>query len=127
MKFTVYSEDFQDVGMHSISVTASLTNYPEITSEQTTIQFEVRDSCPNPFSVVAPEQSDPADYYYTGSSPMLSFSLVPFEVDPSVCAVTYSCRVASGERTDLCVIQDGTTTATFNTETGAYTFSSTDI
>ena len=95
------------MGMHEISVVASITNYPDIISETKVISFEIRDSCPNPFSVIAPEQNNPPDYYYTGDSPILSFSLTPFVVDPAVCAVTYSCQVIDGDRTDICTIQDG--------------------
>ena len=57
----------------------------------------------------------------------MTFNLTPFEVDPNVCSPSYSCSVISGERTDLCSVQDGLTAAEFNTVTGAYTFQSTDI
>ena len=76
-----------------------------------------------------PGQTDPVDYYYTGSSPSLTFTLDPFLVDPSACAgnIVYTCSVTSGSRTDLCHVNDGLTEGIFNGVTGSYSFSTVDV
>ena len=74
---------------------------------------------------MATTQINPADYAYTGASPLSSFSLNPFTISPSFCVATYSCVVIAGFP-DICSIS-GATTATFNTGTGSYQLSTTDM
>ena len=59
----------------------------------------------------------------------MTFTLNPFTVDPPVCGpvTTYSCSIFMGSRTDLCSISEGSTTGTFDPQTGNYQFSSTDM
>ena len=113
------------MGSHEITLTGFLTNYPAVESQILTTTIEVTDACPNPFSVTATEQTSPPEYSYSVSG--MQFNLTPFVVDPSACAPTYSCTVTSGDRTDLCSVQDGSTVAEFNAVTGDYTFNSSDM
>ena len=46
------------------TVTAFLSSWPSTSSEATAI-IEFLDPCPDPESVIAPDQNNPADYYYT--------------------------------------------------------------
>ena len=87
--------------------------------------IEITDGCLNPFSVTAPDQIDPADYYYTDEG--VRFDISPFVVSPAACDAVYSCSVTSGERTDLCSISDGATEAAFDPITGGYLFKSIDM
>ena len=77
-EFRIYSEDPNLVGVHDITITSFLTDYPSIKSLPTSSTLEVFDACPDPHSVVAPEQTNPADYYFSGNSPSLTFTLTPF-------------------------------------------------
>ena len=69
-----------------------------------------------------------ADYEYTGDSPAVVFTMNPFAVVPSVCAVTYSCAILAGApRTDICSITSGATVGTFEPASGNFQFESTDM
>ena len=57
----------------------------------------------------------------------MQFTLNPYVVDPPVCAFQYSCAVTSGDRTDLCSINDGSTHGVFDPITGNYEFYSIDM
>ena len=91
------------------------------------LDFDVKliDPCLNSSTIVATTQINPADYTYTGASPLSTFSLNPFTISPSFCVPTYSCVVIVGFP-DICSIS-GATTATFNTGTGSYQLSTTDM
>ena len=91
------------------------------------LDFDVKliDPCLNLATIIATTQTNPADYAYTGASPFASFSLNPFTISPLFCVPTYSCLVIAGS-SDMCSIS-GATTATFNTDTGSYQLSTTDI
>ena len=95
--------------MHDITITSYLTDYPSVKSAVTTSTIEILDACPDPHSVTAPDQTNPPDYFYSGSSPSMTFTLTPFHVDPSACInnIAYTCTVISGSRTDLCSVSDG--------------------
>jgi len=51
----------------------------------------------------------------------------PFTPNPPICIPSYSCKVISGPRLDLCAISDGTTSGIFSEITGNYEFYSTDL
>ena len=103
-EFSIFTEDDLDVGAHEVTIIAFLTDYPEIKSSVAAISLEIVDVCPNPFSVIAPNQNNPSPYFYSANQPELKFTLKPFYVDPTVCSPSYSCRVISGVRTDLCSV-----------------------
>ena len=65
-------------------------------------------------------------YYYTGATDKIQFTLSPFNVDPSSCALTYTCILSSGP-INICNINDGTTSGIFSAVTGNYEFQSTDM
>ena len=69
--------------------------------------------------------TSPETYYYTGDP--VTFSTVPFEVEPSSCQVSYSCSMSLNSIVDLCNYQKGTTKSSFDSETGLFTFESNDI
>ena len=91
------------------------------------LDFDVNliDPCLNSAAITATPQTDPADYAYTGASPLASFSLNPFTISPSFCVPTYSCVLIAGFP-DICSIS-GATTAIFNTGTASYQLSTTDM
>ena len=47
-------------------------------------------------------------------------------MEPSICTVTYSCRILTGPRTDICDISDGQTDGFFDISNGSYSFISID-
>ena len=54
--------------------------------------------------------------------------MVPFVVNPSgFCTVTYSCGMLSGARLDLCNLIDPAVTVSFDSSTGDYQFSCSDM
>ena len=121
---SIWSEDANLVGMHDITVSAYLTDYPDVKAEVSGT-VEVIERCATINSVTAPEQSSLADYLYTGE--MLTFTINPFLADPDGCEdVVYTCEVISGSRTDLCDVNEGSTTGVFDAVAGTYQFSSTD-
>ena len=71
LQFTVYSEDFDLIGLRDITVQAYFVEYTQIVSEvsQTTIDF--KDPCPDPESVNSVTQTNPDDYYYTAQAPKM--------------------------------------------------------
>ena len=76
--------------------------------------------------MVVPSQPQPSDYFYTANSPALALDTIPFVVEPAVCGVTYSCSVSAG--LDICSVSDGFgTESVFDSQTGRYSFVSTDI
>ena len=75
---------------------------------------------PASFSVAA--QTNPPDYYYTGNSPAMIFSLNPaFVSDPAICVsvATYTC--SNTGPSDIC------SAGTFDSLTGDFTFATTDF
>lgn len=87
------------------------------------------DPCENPVSLQPTEQTPPPDYYYTGTTNMIDFTLDPFVVNPDSCNFEYSCAFISGPRTDLdiCNFFDFATSETsFNPQTGQFTMHTTD-
>ena len=54
--------------------------------------------------------------------------MVPFVVNPSgFCTVTYSCGMLTGARLDLCNLIDPAVTVSFDSITGDYQFSCSDM
>lgn len=82
------------VGDRQISVVAYLRDYSSVTSGAAiTETINVSNSCLNPFSLTVPQQVSRVEYLYTGNSPALTVSTVPFVVDPSVCPIIYTCSI----------------------------------
>ena len=127
--FSLYSEDFNLLGMEPITVQAYFEkpDYQSVNSgAPIQMEIEIKDPCIDPFSLVVPGQPQPSDYYYTADSPALELATIAFVVEPSVCDVTYSCSVSPG--LDICIVSDGFgTEGTFDSQTGRYSFVSTDI
>ena len=114
---TLYSEDEAMIGVQTITLSAVLTNYPEIVTNDPIVEasIEIIDQCATLNSIVSPEQTSPEDYFYTGSSPALTFTMNPFIIDPAECGpLLYSCEVISSSNqnvahNDLCSVNDGST------------------
>ena len=127
--FSLYSEDFNLLGMQPITVQAyfEMPDYQSVNSgAPVQTEIEIKDPCIDPFSLVVPGQPQPSDYYYTADSPALELATIAFVVEPSVCDVTYSCSVSPG--LDICSVSDGFgTEGIFDSLTGRYSFVSTDI
>ena len=132
----VYSENLalidttNDQNKKEYTVTAYLTQYTSVTSATSKGIIEFIDPCPSPESVTAPDQTNPADYSYTASSPKMAFTATAWVVEPPICAVTYSCSVVSSPMStsvDLCDLEDGNTAGVFDPITGNYDFSSIDM
>ena len=127
--FLIYSEDFSLVGDRTFTVAAYLSTYPNSMTSPTpdaSSTIEIINPCLDPFSLTSTPQTDPADYIYKSTSkPSVQVILDQYISDPdaSVCPITYTCEV-SGPRTDICSKNDGDTVATFDTNTGDYTFTS---
>ena len=49
--FSIYSEDFGQVGLHYIEVEAYLADYDSIRSEKMTFEIEILDVCENPIGL----------------------------------------------------------------------------
>lgn len=76
---------------------------------------------------MAQNQPNPLEYSYEGvDEPILKYVDPPFLVDPADCIVKYSCDVLSGARTDLCDLDEDFTKSSFDTQTGVYSFASSD-
>jgi len=63
--------------------------YPGVTESSVTKTISFNDPCDDPFTFSANDQTDPADYSYSGT---LDFTLTPFTITPSICEVEYSCQ-----------------------------------
>jgi len=57
----------------------------------------------------------------------MQFTLIPFAVEPPVCAFKYSCAMTTGSRNDLCSVSDGDTHGVFDQISGNYEFYSIDM
>ena len=73
---------------------AYLTEYASVVSSVSTADIEFVDPCPDPEALTAPDQTNPADYYYT-TSPTAKFTANPWVVEPTVCPIEYSCKTLS--------------------------------
>lgn len=69
------------------------------------------------------------EYNYTGDNPAVNFLMAPFDVSPSICEVTYTCRVISSPigPVDFCSFEDGQTLAKFDAKTGNFYFQTDDM
>ena len=52
---------------------------------------------------------------------------MPFTASSGACSIIYSCMMSQGPAHDLCDYSDGTTTSTFDTNTGTFSFTSSDV
>jgi len=122
----VYSEDQSLIdttngqNIKQYTVTAFLTQWISTVSEVATANIEFKNPCPDPESVTAPVQTNPAAYLYTAQAPKMQFTMIPFVVEPDICKVTYSCAMTAGPRVDLCAKTDGSTHGVFDPITGNY-------
>jgi hypothetical protein len=129
-RFSIFTDNRDLEGQQTISVSAHLADYPTVTStaQESTIEILYVETC-DEYAITVPTQTAPEDYLYTGASPGLTFGLTPFVIDPPECGpiTAYSCEVTVGRRTDLCDVDDGSTSASFDPSSGQYKFSSTDM
>ena len=100
------------VGTHTVSVKAYLSDYPDGLSATFSFKINFLSPCAQVSKVVLmpTSQDNPPNYSYTGSSPPAIFTLNPFDVDPAICTLTYSCEMMTNAGFDLC--EDGTFSAT---------------
>ena len=122
-QFSIYAEDHSLVGQRLITLSAYLTDYQTIRSEDPPVSatIEIIDACASLDSINSAVQVNPEAYYYSGDQPSLQFTLNPFTISPSDCGtITYTCEIISGSRTDLCFINNDMTQASFDPSTGNY-------
>ena len=92
--FSIDSENTDLIGeIKPYSLKAVLANYskatyPGVTESSVTKTISFNDPCDDPFTFTAEDQTDPADYSYTGT---LEFALNQFTITPSICEVEYTC------------------------------------
>ena len=85
--------------------------------------FEAGSGECNP-ELTVPQQTNPADYMYSG---IANFIMNPFVASPSECSITYSCEMIAGPQSyDLCNYVGGTTTSQFYDPSGDFSFTSKD-
>lgn len=118
-KHVVYSEDTALIGqMLMYSVRATFADFQTgFVSVESNATLELLDPCLDPqqlHSQTVPSQVTSVEYFYTGADPALEYDLQPFVVFPPICTVQYSCRVSSGQRLDLCELNDGLTLSSFD-------------
>ena len=63
--FTVYSEDFDLLGLQELTIQAYLVKYTQVVSDISTTMIEFVDPCIDPEDVLSVSQTNPVDYYYT--------------------------------------------------------------
>ena len=83
--------------------------------------------CYDPISLTDPGNASTISYQYTDTP--VTYSMIPFVVDPSQCSVTYACLSNTGSRTDLCTVDQngGASKMTFDTATGNFNFRSVEL
>ena len=115
LEHSVYSENFNLIGVRPYTVTAVFSEYLTIKSTASA-QIEFLNPCPIPESVNSVTQTNPVDYLYTAQSPKMQFTLTPFLVEPPVCTFTYSCVMTDGPAgvPDLCALTDGDSHGVFD-------------
>ena len=122
---TTFSTSQAKIGLYQLTLQAKYSGNTYSVAGKLDFDVKLIDPCLNSATIMATSQTNPADYAYTGDSPLASFSLNPFTISPLFCEPTYSCFVIAGSP-DICSIS-GATTATFNTGTGSYQLSTTDM
>ena len=77
-KFSLYTEDESQIGSHSMTVSAVLSDYPEVTAtsiESATIEIvEVPETCED-VEITVGTQDEVLDYFYSGSETALTFNV----------------------------------------------------
>ena len=130
------------IGQHSIQMEAKFKSYRQFNSAITNVMtLNIEDPCGSPTCLT--NEKGNCDYQdvvtnynlgenrYTGDSRKVVFD-VNFWAEPTTCRpqIVYSCEVVQGPTTTLCDIPAGTvddTLATFDTVTGRYELSTTNI
>ena len=90
------------------------------------ITVELTSPCDDPVSVTAPSPITLVDYFYTGSTSPVTYTIAanPFVVDPVECLpeFVYTCT-NTGSRTDICSMSEdsGLTIGNFDTATESFT------
>ena len=108
--FTIYSTDSAMIGSHTITLSASLADYPQVRSSEpdVTTTIEVLHQCSAPRGIRAPDQVDPPAYHWMPDG--VSFTITPFVTQPAGCDVVYSCHSIAGiDRNVQCNIPGVTT------------------
>ena len=117
----------ESIGYYELTLRYAFSDH-DVENSPYTYDFEIEiiDPCLDHATLTPQSQTNPSTYYYTGDSPAAQFTLNPFEIEPEgFCTATYSCKVVSGPRTDLCTIDEtGPEIAkgVFDPVTGEYTF-----
>ena len=76
------------------TVSASLSDYPQIPAVTAPLEIDYVDPCLNPFDLKPESQTDITDNF---SGTAKTFTLNKFTVDPSRCDITYECNSVSKE------------------------------
>jgi len=122
---TTFSSDKAKIGLYQLTLQAQYSGTTYSVAGKLDFDVNLIDPCLDSATITVTAQANPADYAYTAASPLAFFSLNPFTILPSFCVPTYSCFVISGTP-DICSVT-GTTTATFNSSTGNYQLSTTEM
>lgn len=125
--FSFYSEDSLLIGRYYYTYVAWLTDFPQHEYEVESYVI-VGDPCPDPNSVLAPNQMALEPYMYT-SEPIVEFVIEPFIVDPPSCYVVYECLSIDAPLIDgqsLCDFQRGDDYGQFIQTMGIYQMRFTD-
>ena len=108
------------MGSFTLKVTAGFTGDSYMQTSEYPFTVNLVDYCAAP-TLTTPSQTSVVDYYYSEHA---TFNLTPFTIAPDVCHVTYYC---SEPLYNLCDYSDGTTSASFNSTSGIFSFTSTNM
>ena len=82
-------------------------------------------SCDEPTSVLSEGTIPPESYFFTGFSPSLTLTPLPYSVVPANCEITFSCQqldpLPENGAPDMCSHTSGTSFSSIDTATGLLT------
>ena len=130
-QFSIFSDDLDEAGLRTITVTATLDSLPEITNF-IIVEIDIITPCQDPASITitAQPQTNPLPYSFAYDIPI--FELVPPVIEPAYCfdSIVYECSLTDDSpRTDICdITYDGDIVVSqFDPATGNYFFQATDV
>ena len=104
-------------GTYSVIITGYIDPYTVVNASER-FQFTLEDPCG---SAVLSGSDASLTYQYIGTGAFTS----PFSVDLPGCAIVYECDGSAGAN-DMCALNDGSSTTTFDVQTGVLDITSTD-
>ena len=119
-QFAIDTQDLSYVDRYDVKLVASFSgeSYAQVSEHPFTVVLI--DYCAGS-TLTDPGQSSFIDYYYEGTS---TFNLIPFTVMPDECHVDYVCYEPFYR---ICNYTVGTTVVSFDSNTGDFSFTSSDI